>query len=137
MSEDRAEIDALVQLSHAVQTVLADIAAEHDMSVTQMRLLAILRSREPPMLELAGHMNLTKSSMTGLIDRAERRGLVERTTSPADGRAVHVRLTPAGRRLTKKGEEAAYAKLAALLEPLAPRDRAKLATLARTAALRT
>jgi DNA-binding MarR family transcriptional regulator len=92
--------DAVAQLSFAVQTLLGDIAAAHELSITQLRLLGILRDREPAMLDLARHLNLEKSSVTGLIDRAQRRGLVERTTAPHDGRAIHVRLTAEGRRLT-------------------------------------
>jgi DNA-binding MarR family transcriptional regulator len=38
-------------------------------------------------------------SVTGLIDRAERRGLVRRRSTPADGRAVLVSCTTEGRRL--------------------------------------
>jgi MarR family transcriptional regulator, lower aerobic nicotinate degradation pathway regulator len=128
MSSDA--IDAVVQLSFAVQQVLGEIAAEHELSLTQLRLLAILRDREPAMLDLARHLGLGKSSVTGLIDRAERRGLVERTSAPHDGRGVHVRLTPAGRRLTEQGEAQAHRALSGLLEALPRRDQARLATLA-------
>jgi DNA-binding MarR family transcriptional regulator len=37
------------------------------------------------------------STLTGVLDRLERRGLVERAANPADRRSVLVRLTPAGR----------------------------------------
>ncbi len=52
-------------------------------SLTRVRLIGILRDREPGMLELAQHINLEKSSASGLIDRAERRGLVARTPGPS------------------------------------------------------
>jgi DNA-binding MarR family transcriptional regulator len=125
-------VDAVVQLSFAVQAVLGEIAAAHDLSVTQLRLLAILRDREPAMLDLARHLNLGKSSVTGLIDRAQRRGLVERTTAAHDGRAVHVRLTADGRRLTERIAAQAGEALSGLLDPLAESDRARLSTLAGT-----
>src|ERR1700754_791165 len=96
--------DAIVQLSFEVQGLLGELAAEHDLSLTQFRLLAILRDREPAMLDLARHLKLEKSSATGLIDRAERRGLVERGRGAADGRVVTVRLTAAGRRLAEEVE---------------------------------
>jgi DNA-binding MarR family transcriptional regulator len=105
---------------------------EHELSLTQLRLLAILRDREPAMLDLARHLSLSKSSVTGLIDRAERRGLVERTSAPRDGRGVHVRLTPAGRRLTKQGEAQAHRVLSGLLDALPASDQAELAALAGT-----
>ena len=80
-------VDALVQLSFAVQKQIAGVAAEHDQSMIGMRLLGVLRDREPTILELAGLLGLGKSSMSGLVSRAEGRGLVERTTGHADGRS--------------------------------------------------
>jgi DNA-binding MarR family transcriptional regulator len=125
-------VDAVVQLSFAVQTLLTEIAAEHGLSITQLRLLGILRDREPAMLDLARHLKLEKSSVTGLIDRAQRRGLVERSTAPHDRRAVHVRLTAEGRRLTEQITAQANTALSALLDGLPARDRERLATLAGT-----
>jgi DNA-binding MarR family transcriptional regulator len=49
------------------------------------------------MLELARYLNLEKSSVSGLVDRAAQRGLVQRSPGTKDGRAVHVSITPAGR----------------------------------------
>ena len=65
-----------------------------------------------------------------LIDRAERRGLVERSTAPHDGRAVHVRLTAEGRRLTEQLTAKANEALSGLLDALPERDRARLSALA-------
>jgi DNA-binding MarR family transcriptional regulator len=130
MPQDLDPIDAVVQLSFAVQAVLGEIAAAHDVSITQLRLLAILRDREPAMLDLARHLGLEKSSVTGLVDRAGRRGLVERAPATDDGRAVHVRLTPKGRRLARRLEALATADLARLLDALPARDRARLGSLA-------
>jgi DNA-binding MarR family transcriptional regulator len=129
-SEELDPVDAVVQLSFTIQALLGDLAAEHDLSITQLRLLGILRDREPAMLDLARYLRLEKSSVTGLIDRAERRGLVERSTAPHDGRAVHVRLTPAGRRLTEQLTAQANETLSRMLDALPARDRARLSALA-------
>jgi DNA-binding MarR family transcriptional regulator len=123
-------VDAVVQLSFSVQALLGEIAAEHDLSITQLRLLGILRDREPAMLDLARHLDLEKSSVTGLVDRAQRRGLVERGAAPHDGRAVHVRLTAEGRRLTEQIAAQADERLSGLLDTLPARDRARLSALA-------
>jgi len=125
------ELDAIVQLSFAIQERLGELAAEHGLSMTQLRLLGILRDREPAMLDLARHLGLEKSSVSGLIDRAQGRGLVERTTAAHDGRAVHVRLTGAGRRLAEQLTAQADATLSSLLDTLPARDRARLAALSR------
>src|ERR1700758_4961531 len=91
--------DNLVQVSFAVTAVLSRVAAEQDLSLTQLRVLGILRDREPTMAELASYLGLERSTVSGLIDRAVQRGLVRRTTDPADGRSVRVSLTTEARRV--------------------------------------
>ncbi len=122
-------VDALVQVSFAVIAVLSQVAAEHDLSLTQLRVLAILRDRQPQMAELARHLGLERSSVSGLIERAVQRGLVRRAASPAHGRAVHVTLTAQGQHL---GRQIAV-KVGALIEPmtdrLPPADRKRLQQL--------
>ena len=92
-------MDSLVQASFTVIALLSRAAAEHDLSLTQLRVLAILRDRQPTMAGLATHLGLERSSVSGLIDRAVRRGLVRRDTRNEDGRAIRVSLTPDGQRL--------------------------------------
>jgi DNA-binding MarR family transcriptional regulator len=95
-------MESLVQASFTVMALLSRAAANHDLSLTQLRVLAILRDRQPTMAELASHLGLERSSVSGLIDRAVRRGLARRDTSHEDGRAVHVSLTSDGRRLARQ-----------------------------------
>ncbi len=85
--------DSLVQVSFAVTAVLSRVAAEQDLSLTQLRVLGILRDREPTMAELATYLGLERSTVSGLIDRAVQRGLVQKSTDPADARSVRVSLT--------------------------------------------
>ena len=92
-------LDGLVLTSFTVIALLSRTAAEHDMSLTQLRMLAILRDRTPAMADLAGFLGLERSSVSGLIDRAARRGLVQRVASSDDGRSVQVSLTADGHRL--------------------------------------
>ncbi len=125
-------LDAVVQLSFTVHDVLARVAARYDVSVTQVRLFGILRDREPAMGDLRDHLALEKSSVSGLIDRAERRGLVARTTGHADGRAIHVRLTEQGAGLASRFADEVYAELETLLAPLSDREQRRLAELAST-----
>jgi DNA-binding MarR family transcriptional regulator len=98
MDEDHLGlVDALAQLTFLVQGTLARRAAANDVSIIQMRLLGVLRDREPGMNDLARVLELDKSSITGLVDRAERRGLVKRTISKDDRRVFRVKLTKSGR----------------------------------------
>jgi DNA-binding MarR family transcriptional regulator len=99
----RELIDVLVRSSFDVMAVLSRIAAEHDLSLTQLRVLGILRDRRVRMSELASYLGLDKSTISGLVDRAEKRGLVQRAPNAADGRAVDVFLTAAGAELAGRG----------------------------------
>jgi MarR family transcriptional regulator, lower aerobic nicotinate degradation pathway regulator len=121
--------DGLAQLSFLVQGILERRAREHDLSVIQIRLLGVLRDRMPTMNELARLLGLDKSSVTGLVDRAERRGLVVRTPSTADRRAVLVSLTDRGRSLASAGAARFDADISLLLECLPPSDRYALSRL--------
>lgn len=75
-------------------------------------------------------LNLDKSSVTGLVTRAERRGFVQRTASPHDGRAVHVSLTAKGRELAQTFGKQVERELAALVSGLSEGGQKRLSTLA-------
>ena len=108
----------------------ARIAAAHDLSVVQARLLGILRDRRPAINELAGFLQLDKSSVTGLVDRAEARGLVERSPSPDDGRSVQVSITAAGRDLVDLATSAFENEIAGLVADVGPAQRRRLSAMA-------
>jgi DNA-binding MarR family transcriptional regulator len=82
--------------------VLNKVAADHDLSLTQLRVLAILRDRRVGVTALAEFLGLEKSTMSGLVERAEKRGLLERTPSENDGRGVQVSITSEGMKLAER-----------------------------------
>jgi DNA-binding MarR family transcriptional regulator len=127
-SEDTLDalIDALVRSTFHVTGVLTRIGAENDLSLTQLRVFGILRDRRPRVTELAAYLGLDKSTMSGLIDRAERRGLLARGKNPHDGRAVDVFLTPAGHELTQRLYVEVRHTLAPELGRLRPEQRTQL-----------
>jgi MarR family transcriptional regulator, lower aerobic nicotinate degradation pathway regulator len=121
--------DALAQLTFVVQGILGRIAA-YDASIVQARLLGILRDRRPTIKELAGLLQLDKSSVTGLVDRAQERGLVRRLASTVDRRSVQVAITPRGRRLIDQASAAFGAQIAELVADLSPTQRNRLSEIA-------
>jgi DNA-binding MarR family transcriptional regulator len=127
---DLGLVDALAQLSFLVQATLARHAAAEDLSMIQTRLLGVLRDREPTMQELARRLGLDKSSVTGLVARAEKRGLVQRTPAPDDRRAVHVSLTASGRTTVAAVVRGFQADIASATASLSPADKAHLSQVA-------
>ena len=129
---DLGIVDALAQLSFAVQSALGRIAMEHDMSLVQARMLGILRDRRPSIKELAALLQVDKSSVTGLVDRAEERGLVRRIPSRVDGRSVQIVMTAAGRRRVEGAATDFEGEISLLVGGLSPSQRADLSQLATT-----
>jgi MarR family transcriptional regulator, lower aerobic nicotinate degradation pathway regulator len=121
--------DSLVQVSFAVTAVLSRVAAEHDLSLTQLRVLGILRDREPAMAELATYLGLERSTVSGLIDRSVQRGLVHKAADAADGRSVRVSLTPQAKRLGRVIVAEIGAQLAPLTGALNPAEQRRLVEL--------
>jgi DNA-binding MarR family transcriptional regulator len=113
----------LIQLSRLVQDIQARISERHDLTPAQARLLCVLAFGPRGMADLAQCFGVEKAALTGLIDRAERRGLVQRTPVPDDRRALRVTLTDTGQQAATAFHAAATAELDQLLAPLPPHDR--------------
>jgi DNA-binding MarR family transcriptional regulator len=122
-------IDALVRTSFATMAVLNRIAAEHDLSLTQLRVLAILRDRRVKMSELTNYLGLDKSTVSGLVDRAEKRGLLHRAPNPRDGRGVDVFLAAGGTELAERGAAQTARSLSPMTSALTPAETRRLAVL--------
>jgi DNA-binding MarR family transcriptional regulator len=123
-------VDGLVQLSFLVQHALAEAGDGAGLTTVQLRLLGILRDREPAMREIAGYMGLDKSSVSGLVDRAEQRGLVRRIASTDDGRSFRVALTPQGKKLATALTRDVSRRISALTDGLSTTETERLTTLA-------
>jgi DNA-binding MarR family transcriptional regulator len=95
-------VTALVRSSFLVDAVYAESGREHGLTPQQGQLLCVLMAQSYGMGELGAVLGLAKSSLTGLVDRTERNGLVQREPAPPDSRAVRVALTARGSRLAEK-----------------------------------
>jgi DNA-binding MarR family transcriptional regulator len=120
--------EALTRLSQLVAHVFADVSRSRDLTPQQAQLLCTLLEGPIGMTELGRLLHLEKSSLTGLVDRVERRGLVVRTRDPNDRRASQVALTGQGARLAADSHEDVTERLEALADELAPADRKRLAS---------
>jgi len=113
----------LAGLAVLIQRRHAQICAEHDLTPAQAQLLCMVKDQPRGMTELAHLMGLAKPGLSGLVDRAERRGLVRRNTPEHDRRAVTLSTTPLG----KDAVDALFAdvsdRLPDILEGLSAQDR--------------
>ena len=128
-TEQDGLVDALARSGFATMAVLTRLSAEHDLSLTQLRVLAILRDRRVRMSTLADHLGLERSTLSGLVDRAERRNLLQRAPNRTDGRAVDVLLTAEGARLARRIGAEVQRSLAPMTGSLTPAEQRRLRTL--------
>jgi DNA-binding MarR family transcriptional regulator len=113
----------LVRLAHALLR-----GAKPELSRTSTSVLAFLRDDGPQRItELAAREAVAQPSMTSLVSRLERDGLVERREDPADRRAVLVAITGEGERVLTDRRQARAAALAARLDRLDDDERSALA----------
>src|SRR5207302_5634338 len=71
-----------------------------ELSPVQCHVLHLIEPGRPvPMGRLADTLSCDASNVTGLVDRLERRGLVERRPSAEDRRVKVLELTPTGSRI--------------------------------------
>lgn len=101
----RAELRSFLRRSERAARAAGITPSQH------LLLLQIAGSEngESTISSLVEKLALTQSAVTELVQRAEAAGLVSRKSSPADGRVVHLSLTPEGE-----------ARLAAVHDTLGP-----------------
>ncbi|MEU3710337.1 MarR family winged helix-turn-helix transcriptional regulator [Streptomyces catenulae] len=73
-------------------------ASQHSLTGAQARVLGLLSAEPLPMRRIAQRLKCEPSNITGIVDRLESRGLVERRPDPADRRVKLAAPTDEGRR---------------------------------------
>ncbi|SDK96192.1 MarR family winged helix-turn-helix transcriptional regulator [Streptomyces indicus] len=122
-------VAGLVRASFLVNAVYAESAREYGLTPQQGQLLCVLMARPYGMGELGSTLGLAKSSLTGLVDRTARNGLVQREPDPEDSRAVRVTLTPQGAELARDFYAETCRRVDRLPDGLAADERELLAGL--------
>lgn len=122
-------VGLLFRLTADLRQRFTDRSARFDLSFAQA--MALRELDEPlPMRDLADRLCCDASNVTGIVDRLEARGLVERRTAPDDRRVKHLVLTEAGRTLRDEHRHGLAVDLP-LLDELTADERRQLAGLLR------
>ena len=90
---------------HQVLTQQADrVLAPIDLTFARYELLVRLYFHKGalPLNQLGRQLQIHQTSITSLVDRLEKQGLIKRTPHPSDRRSTIAQMTPAGRVLTCK-----------------------------------
>ncbi len=120
-------LEALVYLYTESRRVTKDVARQHGLTGPQVTALKILEELGTLSLsELSARMSAKNSTITGIVDRMERDGLVKRERSESDRRVVHLRATARGRAIAASVPVTAMEIFSAALRALPARDRREL-----------
>jgi DNA-binding MarR family transcriptional regulator len=103
--------------------------AASELSPIQLHSLALLGEEPLRIGSLADKLGLATSTVTRLVDRLERMGLVVRHVSENDRRAVTVMLTSTGRRVESAAAKRRLDYFVDILTSLAPTERKELVRL--------
>lgn len=123
MDETVGAAAGLVRLSFVVQAMYGEVSRDCGLTAAHAQLLCKLLTGPVGMAQLCVTLGLERSSMTGLVDRAEQRGLVERQPDPADRRAVRVAITPVGEEMIHRFDREITERLDDLLSDLPATER--------------
>jgi DNA-binding MarR family transcriptional regulator len=98
-------------------------------SMTHMHVMWLLQHHgDLPMSRMAEFLDVSLSNATGIVDRMEERGLVERVRVPDDRRVVLVRIAPGGIQALEEIEAVKQDRLQAILGHLDAQQLERLAT---------
>ncbi|MBA4032207.1 MAG: MarR family transcriptional regulator [Planctomyces sp.] len=130
---DPTEEAALILLRTAdrLEYRCGQLFRQHGLTNSQYNVLRILRGEgEPlPSLEIGRRMLQPVPAMTGLIDRLQKLGLVDRQRIPMDRRQILVGLTEQGSRLVANIDEPLKVLMSEMFGNLSPEDLQQLTQL--------
>ncbi|WIM85896.1 MarR family transcriptional regulator [Candidatus Mycobacterium wuenschmannii] len=119
VSEREMREDVVDFLDGAADLIIRFLAQREPLSIPAAFVLNRI-GREGPMrlTTLAAREGVTQPSMTQLVQRLERHGLLLRCSDPSDGRATLVAITPAGRDVMAHRRNVREERLTQLMETL-------------------
>ncbi len=118
-----ATVRALVRAYQAFSSYSETFVRQYDLTPAQFDVVATLGNTPGMSMGDIGEKTLiTKGTLTGVVDRLERKGLVTRETPPENRRSVIVRLTATGQQLFEQVFPAHIWDIQQHLDPLDPSE---------------
>jgi DNA-binding MarR family transcriptional regulator len=123
---------ALLRIFGLLERVMQPYFARFGISGSQWGVLRTLHRAEASgqtglrLIDLSDRLLIRPPSVTGVVDRLQRAGLVVRDGSPTDLRAKHVMLTDAGRQLVERVLAVHPDQIASIMSGLSTQEQAQL-----------
>ena len=130
--DDARIVGAVIYLYTESRRLTKELARAFGLTGPQVTALKLLHAMGGMSLsDLSARMSARNSTVTGIADRMERDGLVERQRDENDRRVVRIRLTPRGRALSRQIPVESMEVFGAALRALDPQDRRDLRRILR------
>jgi DNA-binding MarR family transcriptional regulator len=128
MQQDPVRENSIGYLIHEVARLMRrrfeDEASTHGFTLPQWRALAeIYRSEGIAQVSLAAALDVDQMTVSGIVSRLEKRGLIDRYPDPNDSRAKLAKLTPAGLSLVTNAKNVGRALYENALDGISPAER--------------
>lgn len=110
----------------------ADFLARHGLNQARLIILVLLDNAEAGSMrssELADCANVSRATITGLLDTLEKAGLILRAPDPHDRRASNVKITPKGEEILHKVQPLQSRWAKEVFAPLSREERDELVRL--------
>jgi len=102
LDKTKVIIYSIRRLIQAGELYSKELNKKYSISAAQLNCLLALYENGPlPPSQIAKHMLVKSSTVTGVVDRLEHKGLVERVRNSPDRRVITIELTEAGNQLAK------------------------------------
>ena len=123
-------VEAIIYLVTESRRLSKDEAQQYGVTPTQLSVLKLLQEIGDLSLgHLSRQIRAHNSTVTGIVDRMEAAGLVERARSDEDRRVWIIRLTPQGRKVAERAKVSPWDLLRNALAALPPADNEKLTVI--------
>ena len=123
MSIDENILRSIRRIIRATDLYSRRLASEHHLTTPQLLCLRLL-AQEGPLTPgaLAKEMYLSQATITGVLDRLEKRDMVQRRRDQSDRRKVSIHLTLQGQEAVRRAPRPLHERFASRLEALNPAE---------------
>ncbi|MGD2098286.1 MAG: MarR family transcriptional regulator [Desulfobacterales bacterium] len=111
------------KLMHGAELYTKELNKKYSITSAQLNCLLALYENGPlPPSQIARHMIVNSSTVTGVIDRLEQKRLVRRQRNSPDRRIINIQLTPDGEKLAKVAPPPIQQRVVDGLQQLSPNE---------------
>ena len=123
MKQTKEIIFSIRRLMQAGELYTKELNKVYNVSAAQLNcLLALYENGPRPPSKISKHILVNSSTMTGIVDRLEKKGLVERARNSPDRRIITIELTKPGKMLAENAPPPIQQKIFDGLNKLSERE---------------